>query len=419
MSAVALDIEALRQQFPALHQQIHGKPLAYLDNAATTQKPLAVLEALDAFYRRDCANVHRGVHTLGARANAAYEAARESVRARLGAGSDHEVVFTAGATAAVNLVADSFGRAFVRPGDEILISGLEHHSNLVPWQLLCQRSGARLRVAHVDESGALDLEAFAACLTERTRLAAFTHVANALGVVNPVREMTELARRAGARVLIDGAQAVAHLPVDVREIGADFYVFSGHKVYGPTGVGALVGRREALEQLPPWQGGGDMISSVSYERAEYNDLPWRLEAGTPPIAQAIGLGAALDWLGGLDTAALRAHEDALLALAGELLAELPGLRVIGPPRGRAAVLSFTVRGAHPSDVATLLDLEGVAVRSGHHCAQPLMERLGLPGTVRASFACYNTVEEVERLAAALRKALRMLGVVVASREWSS
>ena len=414
MRAVALDIEALRQQFPALDQLIHGKPLVYLDNAATTQKPLAVLEALDGYYRRDCANVHRGVHTLGVRANASYEAARETVRARLNATGPEAVILTAGATAAVNLVAESFGRAFVREGDEILITGLEHHSNLVPWQLLCQRRGAHLRVAHVNEDGEVSLEAFAAQLTERTRLAAIAHVSNALGTVNPVREMTALAQAAGARVLVDGAQALAHLPVDVQEIGADFYVFSGHKVYGPTGVGALVGKPERLEELPPWQGGGDMISSVSYEGAEYNQLPWRLEAGTPPVAGVIGMGAALDFLAGFDMEALRAHEDGLLERATVLLQELPGVTIIGRARRRTAVLSFTVRGAHSSDVATLLDLEGVAVRSGHHCAQPLMERLGLAGTVRASFACYNTMEEVERLAAALKKALRMLGVSAAT-----
>ncbi|MFA7331160.1 MAG: SufS family cysteine desulfurase [Candidatus Delongbacteria bacterium] len=405
-----LDVEALRAQFPALDQRVHGKPLVYLDNAATTQKARAVLDALDGYYRGDCANVHRGVHTLSARAGERYEAARETIRARLNAPGTEGVIFTAGTTAAINLVADSFGRAFVRPGDEILVSGLEHHSNLVPWQLLCQRSGAVLRVAHADADGVVSTETFAAALSQRTRLAAFTHVSNALGTVNPVAEWTALAHQAGARVLVDGAQAVAHLGVDLQAIDCDFYAFSGHKVYGPTGIGALVGKPEVLEQLPPWQGGGDMISHVGYESSEYNTLPWRLEAGTPHIAGAIGLGAALEFLDGLPLDELIAHEDRLLERACAELDAIPGVVRVGRAPRRVSVLSFVVAGAHPSDVATLLDLEGVAVRSGHHCAQPLLERLGLPGTVRASFSLYNTEAEVERLAAALRKALRLLGV---------
>ncbi len=405
-----LDVEALRAQFPALDQLVHGKPLVYLDNAATTQKAQAVLDALDGYYRGDCANVHRGVHTLSARAGERFEAVRETIRARLNATSTDGVIFTAGTTAAINLVADSFGRAFVRPGDEILVSGLEHHSNLVPWQLLCQRSGAVLRVAHADADGVVSTETFAAALSERTRLAAFTHVSNALGTLNPVAKWTALAHRAGARVLVDGAQAVAHLGVDLQAIDCDFYAFSGHKVYGPTGIGALVGKPELLEQLPPWQGGGDMISHVGYECSEYNTLPWRLEAGTPHIAGAIGLGAALEFLGGLPLDELVAHEDRLLERACAELDAIPGVVRVGRAPRRVSVLSFVVDGAHPSDVATLLDLEGVAVRSGHHCAQPLLERLGLPGTVRASFSLYNTEAEVERLAAALRKALRLLGV---------
>lgn len=405
-----LDVEALRAQFPALSQQVNGKPLAYLDNAATTQKPLAVLAALDSYYRGDCANVHRGVHTLSARAGERYEGAREAIRKHLNAESGEAVIFTSGATAAINLVAESFGRAFVRPGDEILVSGLEHHSNLVPWQLLCQRGGAVLRVVKADADGVVSTEAFAAALSERTRLAAFTHVSNALGTVTPVAEWTALAHAAGARVLVDGAQAVAHLPVDLRALDCDFYVFSGHKVYGPTGIGALLGKPELLEQLPPWQGGGDMISSVTYELSEYNTLPWRLEAGTPHVAGAIGLGAALDFLGGLPLDELMAHEDRLLETACTALEAIPGVRRVGRAPQRTSVLSFVVDGAHPSDVATLLDLEGIAVRSGNHCAQPLLESLGHSGTVRASFSLYNTLEEVERLEVALRKALRLLGV---------
>jgi len=405
----AFDVDSLRGRFPALAQAVHGKPLVYLDNAATTQKPLSVLEALDAYNRGACANVHRGVHSLSARADDLYEDAREAVRVSTGAAEASCVVFTSGTTAAVNLVASCLERLGLRPGEEILVSGLEHHSNLVPWQMLCARTGAVLRVAHADGDGVVATEAFRALLTERTRLAAFTHVSNALGTVNPVAEWCALARAAGAWTLVDGAQAVAHLPVDVAELGCDFYAFSGHKVYGPTGIGALVGRPEVLETLPPWLGGGDMIRSVSYEGADYNDLPWRLEAGTPPIAQAIGMGAALRFLAGLPAAALAAHEEALLETACAMLDAIPGVRRVGRAPQRAGVVSFTVEGAHPSDVATLLDLEGVAVRSGHHCAQPLMERLGLKGTVRASFACYNTLAEVERLEAALRKALRLLG----------
>ncbi len=406
----SLDLEALRAMFPALDQQVHGKALAYLDNAATTQKPLAVLDALDAYNRGACANVHRGVHTLSARADELYEAARETVRERLGATDSSCVVFTSGATASINLVAGCLERMGLRPGDEIVVSGLEHHSNLVPWQMLCARTGAVLRVAHADGDGVVSTDVFRAALTERTRLAAFTHVSNALGTVNPVAEWCALARSAGARTLVDGAQAVAHLPVDVGTLGCDFYAFSGHKVYGPTGIGALVGRAEALEALPPWLGGGDMIRSVSYEGAEYNDLPWRLEAGTPPIAQAIGMGAALRFLATLPEQALADHERALLDNACAALDGIPGVRRVGRALQRAGVVSFVVEGAHSSDVATLLDLEGVAVRSGHHCAQPLMQRLGLKGTVRASFACYNTFDEVERLDAALRKAMRLLGV---------
>jgi len=409
-AAPALDVAAVRAQFPALAQEVNGRPLAYLDNAATTQKPVAVLDALRGYYERDCANVHRGVHELSARANEAYEGAREAARAFLGAPERESVVFVRGATEAVNLVAHSFGRAFVGEGDEILVSGLEHHSNIVPWQLLCERSGARLRVARLADDGGVDLDDYRRQLGPRTRLVALAHVSNALGTVNPLDEMLALARAAGARTLVDGAQAAAHLPIDVAALGCDFYAFSGHKVYGPTGGGVLWGRRELLEQLPPWQGGGDMIRSVSFEATEYNELPWRFEAGTPDIAGAIGLGAALRWFRALDAAAVERHEAALLARAEELLDGVPGLRRVSRAPGRVAVLSFVVEGVHPGDLATLLDLEGVAVRSGHHCAEPAMRRFGLPaGTVRASFAVYNTIDEVERLAAALRKALGLLG----------
>lgn len=405
------DVEELRAQFPALAQEVHGKPLVYLDNAATTQKPRAVLDALRSFYERDCANVHRGVHELSARANDSYEQAREASRAFLNAPELESIVFTAGTTDGINLVANSFGAAHVGPGDEILISGLEHHSNIVPWQMLCQRSGARLQVAALADDGSVDLDDFQARLSTRTRLVALAQVSNALGTVNPLTEMLAMARAVGARTLVDGAQAVAHLPVDVRALDCDFYAFSAHKIYGPTGVGVLYGRRELLEELPPWRGGGDMIRSVSFEKTEYNDLPWRFEAGTPNIAGSIGMGAALDWFRRLDLPGLMRHEDALLAKAEAALDGLPGLKRISRAQDRLAVLSFGVEGAHPGDLATLLDMEGVAVRSGHHCAEPTMRRFGMPaGTARASFAVYNTLEEVERLALALRKALDMLGL---------
>lgn len=410
-STVQFDVEAVRAQFPALAQSVHGKPLAYLDNAATTQKPRAAIDALLSYYERDCANVHRGVHELSARANESYESARESVRAFLNASERGEIVFTGGATDGINLVAHALGQAFVRAGDEILISGLEHHANIVPWQLLCERSGAVLRVADLLDDGSVDLDDYRAKLGPRTKLVALAHVSNALGTVNPLRGMLAQARRAGAATLVDGAQAVAHLPVDVQELGCDFYAFSGHKIYGPTGIGALYGRRELLEQLPPWRGGGDMIRSVSFEKSEWNDLPWRFEAGTPHIAGAIGMGAALRWFRALDLEAVMRHEEELLARADAALDGIPGLTRIGRAPGRVAVCSFAVEGAHPGDLATLLDLEGVAVRSGHHCAEPTMRRFGQPaGTARASFAVYNTAQEVDRLAAALRKALEMLGL---------
>ncbi len=407
---MGFDVEALRGQFPALHQRVGAKPLAYLDNAATTQKPLAVLEAMDAYHRGCCANVHRGLHRMAVEADERYEAARESVRRFVNAESSQAVIFTGGTTASVNLAAWSLGEAFVQPGDEILVTDLEHHSNLVPWHFLCQRKGAKLVVAQVDERGEVPLAEWKARLSQRTRIAALTHVSNALGTVNPVAEMVALAHDAGARVLVDGAQAVAHLPVDLQALGADLYAFSGHKVYGPTGIGVLAGKLELLEQLPPWQGGGDMIARVTHQEVTFNELPWRLEAGTPHIAGAIGMGAALDFLAAMDQRALAAHEDQIMTEAIRRLELLPGLRIIGRPRKRCASLSFVVEGAHASDVATLLDLEGVAVRSGHHCAQPLMDRLGLKGTVRASFACTSTMGEVEQLEQALRKALRMLGL---------
>jgi cysteine desulfurase/selenocysteine lyase len=392
-----------RADFPILSTAVRGKPLVYLDNAATSQKPLCVIEAVSRFYAADNANIHRGVHELSERATAAFEAVRERVARFLGAVSAGEIVFTRGTTEAVNLVAQSWGRATLRPGDEILVTAMEHHSNLVPWQLLCEATGATLRAVPVTDAGELDLAGLDGLLTSRTRLFAFVHLSNALGTINPVRDLVSRARSVGALTLVDGAQAAPHLPVDVRSLGCDFYAFSGHKVFGPTGVGVLYGRRGLLERLPPWQGGGNMIATVALEGSTWAPPPARFEAGTPPIAEVIGLGAALEYLEALDREAAGAWESELLARATERLSHLPGIRIIGTAREKAAVLSFVVEGVHPHDVSAVLDAEGVAVRAGHHCAQPLMERFGVPATVRASFAFYNTPDEVETLARGLRR----------------
>ncbi len=394
----AWDVTAVRRDFPALEQTVHGHPLVYLDNAATTQKPRPVLEKMLAFYQQDCGNIHRSIHQLGERATEAYEKARLRTQAFLGAGSAHEIVFVRGATEAINLVAQTFGRQRVGAGDRVLITELEHHSNIVPWQMLCEEKGAHLDVAPIDDAGELIWEEFIARLTPRTRLAAFAHVSNALGTVLPVRRMIEAAHAQNIPVLVDGAQAAPHLAVNVRELDADFYVFSGHKVYGPTGIGALYGKRELLEEMPPWQGGGDMIQSVSFARTIYNRVPYKFEAGTPHIAGAIGLKAALDYVSTLGLAAAGAHEDHLLRLGTERLGALPGLRLIGQAREKLGVLSFTLAGIHPHDVATLLDQQGIAVRAGHHCAQPVMEHYHVPATTRASLALYNTEAEIEALA---------------------
>jgi cysteine desulfurase/selenocysteine lyase len=398
----ALDVARVRADFPALHQQVNGRPLVYLDNAATTQKPQPVLDALLGFYRRDCANVHRGVHALSQRATDAYEGARETVARFLNA-RPREIVFTRGTTEAINLVAYSYGSRLL-PGDEILITELEHHSNIVPWQMLAERTGARLRVAPIDDRGEIILEEFQRLLGPRTRIVAVAHVSNALGTVNPVEEICRLAHTYGARVLVDGAQAVPHLAVDVRALDCDFYAFSGHKIYGPTGIGVLFGRWELLEAMPPYQGGGDMIRSVTFEKTLYNDPPYRFEAGTPHIAGAIGLAAAIEYVTRLGLEEIRRHEQQLLEAATRALEEIPGVRIVGTAAHKAAVVSFVLDGVHPHDVATVLDHEGVAVRAGHHCAQPLMERFGLPATTRASFALYNTLEEVDALARAVRRA---------------
>ncbi len=405
----ALDVAAIRADFPALDQQVHGRPLVYLDNAATTQKPQAVLDAIRRYYEQDNANVHRGVHTLSERATAAYEGAREKVRAFVNAASGREIVFTRNATESINLVARAWGDANVGPGDEVLITAMEHHSNIVPWQLLVERRGAKLRVAPIDDRGDVLLEEFKRLLTPKTRIAAFVHVSNALGTINPVAAMTAMAKRAGAAVLIDGSQAAYHMPVDVQALGADFYVFTGHKLYGPTGIGVLHGREAVLERMPPFLGGGDMIRTVTFEGSTWNDLPYKFEAGTPHMAGAIGLGAAIEYVLRVGFDAIAAHEAALLERATQVLGAEPGIRLIGTAARKASVLSFVMDGNHPHDIGTIVDREGVAIRTGHHCAQPVMERYGVPATARASFAMYNEHKEVDSLVAALRRVRALLG----------
>jgi cysteine desulfurase/selenocysteine lyase len=402
----ALEAARLRGDFPILDQQVHGRPLVYLDNAATTQKPRAVIDAISRYYERDNANVHRGVHALSERATRAFEGARATV-ARFLSADAREVIFVRGATEAVNLVAQTFGRQRVGPGDEVVVTTLEHHSNIVPWQLLCQERGARVVPAPIDDAGDLDLAVLDRLLGPRVKLLAVTQVSNALGTVTPLAEVIALARSRGIPVLVDGAQGAPHLGVDVGALGADFYVMSGHKVYGPTGIGVLWGRREHLEAMPPWQGGGDMIRSVTFEGTTFNELPHKFEAGTPHIAGAIGLAAALDYLTALGLPAIAAHEASLLALAVEGLSALPDVRLVGRPRRRAGVLSFLLGDIHPHDLATIVDRQGVAIRAGHHCAQPLMKRLGVPATSRASFALYNTPADVEALLGALHEARRI------------
>jgi cysteine desulfurase/selenocysteine lyase len=398
------DVLKLRDDFPILSRKVHGKPLVYLDNAATTQKPRSVIAAVRHYYFTSNANVHRGVHALSDRATQAYEGARGRVARFLNAGEDREIVFVRGATEAINLVAQTFGRVHLREGDEILVTEMEHHSNIVPWQMVCDRAGARLKVAPVLASGELDLAAYEGMLTGRTRLAAVTHVSNALGTVNPVREMIGMAHARGVPVLVDGAQAAPHIPVDVQALGCDFYVFSGHKLYGPTGIGVLYGKAEHLEVMPPYQGGGDMILRVTFEKTTYNAIPWKFEAGTPNIAGAVGLHAAIDYIDAIGRPAVSTHERDLLAYATEEVGRVPGVRIVGTAREKAGILSFVVEGIHPHDLGTILDHEGVAIRAGHHCAMPLMDRLGLPATARASFGLYNTAAEVDLLAAGIRKA---------------
>jgi len=402
------DVAAVRADFPILSRQVHNKPLVFLDSAASAQKPRQVLDALMHAYSFEYANVHRGAYYLSETATSNYEAAREKVRAFINATSDREVVFTKGATEAINLVASSFGRAFVKPGDEIVITALEHHSNIVPWQLLRETSGCVLKVVPVQPDGSVKLEDIAKTISAKTKLVAVAHVSNVLGTVLPIRQIAELAHNAGAKLLVDGCQGIVHLNVDVQALGCDFYAFSGHKLYGPNGIGVLWAREELLNAMPPYQGGGEMISTVTFEKSTWADLPAKFEAGTPPIVPAIGLGAAIDYLNSLDRAAAAAHEHDLLVYAQAKLAEVPGLKLIGTAPGKASVQSFAVDGAHPHDLATILDRSGVCVRAGHHCAAPLMEILGLSATARASFGIYNTRAEVDALVAAVHKAREML-----------
>ncbi|MEO8467861.1 MAG: cysteine desulfurase [Gammaproteobacteria bacterium] len=402
------DFAVLRADFPALHQLVHGKPLAYLDNAASSQAPNAVHEAVALQHRLNHSNVHRGVHLLSERSTAAFEGAREKVRRFINAASTEEIVFTRGTTDSINVVAASLGRQRLKAGDEVLITWMEHHSNIVPWQLICEQTGAKLRVAPIHDDGSLDVAAFESLLGPRTRIVAIAHVSNALGTVNPVAALVAAAHRVGAVVLIDGAQAVPHMRIDARALDCDFYAFSGHKMFGPTGIGVLYGKRALLSAMPPYQGGGDMILTVSFEGTTYNALPFKFEAGTPNITGAVGLGAAVDYLEGIDFAAAAAHEHALLDYAtSRLLADIPGARVIGTATPKTGVLSFVVDGVHPHDLGTIVDHEGVAIRTGHHCAMPIMERFCIPATARASFAFYNNRADVERLIVGLRRAVEI------------
>jgi cysteine desulfurase / selenocysteine lyase len=405
----AYDVERVRRDFPILQTMVNGHPLVYLDSAASAQRPLQVLRAVEDYETHSHANVHRGVHALSQAATSAYEGARERARRFVNAHSSREIVFTRGTTEAINLVAQSWARNKLKPGNEILITALEHHANIVPWQMVCEQTGCRLVVAPINRRGELLFDEFLALLGPRTRLVAVAHVSNALGTVLPVKRITEAAHSAGALVLIDGAQAVPHQPVDVAALGADFYSFSGHKLYGPTGIGVLYGREELLKAMPPWQGGGDMILSVSFEKTTYNDLPYKFEAGTPNIAGAIGLGEAIRWVEGIGIERIAAHEAELLAYGTERLASVPGLTLVGTAPEKAGVLSFVMEGVHPHDVGTLVDRDGVAIRTGHHCAQPVMDRFGIPATARASLACYNTKEELDTLAESLTRVKEMFG----------
>lgn len=399
----SFDVESVRRDFPILSQKVRGKALVYLDNAATSQKPQVVIDAIARYYERGNANIHRGVHFLSEHATEEHEAAREAVRRFINAAKSEEIIFVRGTTEGINLVAQTYGRAHVKAGDEVLVSAMEHHSNIVPWQILCEQQGARLRVIPINDKGELLLDEFRKLLNPRMKIVAVTHVSNALGTVNPIREIVEIAHAQGIPVLVDGAQAVQHMKVDVQGLDVDFYAFSSHKMYGPMGVGVLYGKRALLEAMPPYQGGGDMIRSVTFDKTTYNQLPYKFEAGTPDVAGAIGLGAAVNYLNGLGVENLAGHEHDVLNYAAETLSGVPGIRLIGTAKEKAGVLSFVMDGVHPHDIGTILDQEGIAVRTGHHCAQPIMQRFGIPATVRASFGLYNTKSEVDALVAGIQK----------------
>ncbi len=402
------DVESIRKDFPILQREVNGRPLIYLDNGATAQKPKSVIDAIDRYYRDQNSNIHRGVHHLSQLATQAYEDARETVRRFINAGHDYEVLFTRGTTDSINLVAASWGRRFLEPGDEVVISTMEHHSNIVPWQMICDERRAILKVIPIHESGELDMVAFQSLLGDRTRMVAIAHVSNSLGTINPVEDVIRMSHEHGALVLLDGAQCVPHMRVDVKALDVDFYAFSGHKIFGPTGVGILYGKEDLLNNMPPYQGGGDMIKKVTFEKTTYNTLPHKFEAGTPNIVGGIGLAAAIDYVSQFEPRALADHEQDLLDYATEKLQQIPGLKIIGTAEHKASVISFIIEGQHPFDVGTLLDQQGIAVRTGHHCTQPLMDYYHIPGTVRASFAMYNTRADVDILVAALKRALEML-----------
>ncbi|MFN5422972.1 MAG: aminotransferase class V-fold PLP-dependent enzyme [bacterium] len=402
------DVQSVRKQFPILSRKVKGKDLVYFDNAATSQKPIAVIDALVNYYSNYNSNIHRGLHTLADEATAAYELSRKTVKEFIGAEFEEEIIFTKGTTESINLVAASWGAAFLNNGDEIIISSLEHHANIVPWQMIAEQKGAILKIIPIDDHGVLDMEAFAKLLTDKTKFVSIIHVSNALGVINPVEEIIRMAHEKKALVLVDGAQSSIHLDIDVTKMDCDFYAFSGHKVYGPTGVGVLYGKKELLEKIPPYQGGGEMIKEVTFEKTTYNELPFKFEAGTPNIADVIALEAGITFINKLGKPAIRKHEDTLLQYATERLKEIDGLKIIGDVENKVSVISFVIDGVHPQDLAVLLDNQGIAVRTGHHCAQPLMKRLGIVGTTRASFAAYNTIEEIDILITALNKATKML-----------
>lgn len=406
-TAGVYDVNAIRKDFPILHQTINGKPLVYLDNAATTQKPKVVIDALTSYYTGINANIHRGIHTLAERATAAFELTRETVKEFINAPSSEQVIFTKGTTESINLVASAYGRKNIKKGDEIIVSALEHHSNMVPWQMLAEEKEAKVKIIPVNDAGELVMEEYEKLLNSKTRIVAVNHVSNTLGTINPVRKIIELAHNVGAIVLVDGAQAASHLDIDVQDLDADFYAFSGHKIYGPTGIGILYGKKQILEEMPPYQGGGEMIKEVSYEQCSFNDLPYKFEAGTPNIADAIALKDAMDYLTRLGKANIRKHEHDLLSYATEKLSSLPGFRPIGSAKEKVSIVSFIIDGIHHQDIGIILDQQGIAVRTGHHCTQPLMGRFKIAGTSRASFALYNTVEEIDRLAEGMNKVLKM------------